>query len=252
VTDSTHVHADSISRHLCDLVFEAARAGFPDINRLEKKTWCTFAQSGRSNGFDVRHGSRTITVWLRWDFGNAEDLQKAASDVGLKTGTRRSVEDTKRYPIPIKLLRDADVDAVKPVLLYAVSQIVTADSGRAYRGLRIAQEVPVHATYPEGSKYRIVVNAYERKPAARLACIMHYGTRCVVCNFDFGERYGEIGEGFIHVHHMIPLSSVGPDYQINPKQDLRPVCPNCHETLHRRHPPYSIEELKRILQDRVV
>jgi 5-methylcytosine-specific restriction protein A len=73
-----------------------------------------------------------------------------------------------------------------------------------------------------------------------------------VCDFDFGQEYGLIGEGFIHVHHIVPLSSVGPDYKIDPKQDLRPVCPNCHEMLHRRQPPYSIEELKQIMQHPIV
>jgi 5-methylcytosine-specific restriction protein A len=29
--------------------------------------------------------------------------------------------------------------------------------------------------------------------------------------------------------------------------DLKPVCPNCHAMLHRRTPPYSIEELGIIL-----
>jgi hypothetical protein len=239
---------------LCDSVLEAVRGNTPDLARVETKTWCTFAQPDRSISIYVRHGSQNITVWPRWDFPDAEDLQKAALDAGLRVGTRKSVEDrwAKRFPMPIKVFRDADVDAVKHLLWYAVARIATADSGIAYRGLRFAQEVPAPSLYPEGPKRTILVNAYERNPSARLACISYFGARCSVCDFDFGQEYGLIGEGFIHVHHIVPLSSVGPDYKIDPKQDLRPVCPNCHEMLHRRQPPYSIEELKQIMQHPIV
>ncbi len=36
-----------------------------------------------------------------------------------------------------------------------------------------------------------------------------------------------MGEGFIHVHHLKPLSEVGYEYRVDPIRDLRPVCPNC-------------------------
>ncbi len=87
---------------------------------------------------------------------------------------------------------------------------------------------------PEGAKKSIVVNAYERNPKAREECLQYYGTDCAVCGFNFGVAFGELGEGFIHVHHLTPLSSIGESYDVNPIQDLRPVCPNCHAMLHRK------------------
>jgi 5-methylcytosine-specific restriction protein A len=54
--------------------------------------------------------------------------------------------------------------------------------------------------------------------------------------------------GFIHVHHVLPISELGPDYNLNPIEDLRPVCPNCHAMLHRQQPPLSIEALRSILR----
>ncbi len=89
-----------------------------------------------------------------------------------------------------------------------------------------------------------LVNLYERKPAARVACIAHYGATCSVCDFNFGKIYGEIGEGFIHVYHLTEISSIGEEYEVDPIKDLRPVCPNCHAMLHKRDPAYSIDELK--------
>jgi predicted HNH restriction endonuclease len=46
------------------------------------------------------------------------------------------------------------------------------------------------------------------------------------------------------------LSRIGPDYVVNPIEDLRPVCPNCHAIIHRCTPPYSIEDVRRFLDSR--
>ena len=96
----------------------------------------------------------------------------------------------------------------------------------------------------EGTKKQIMVNAYERSSQARKECIYKYGYKCVICNFDFEEIYGEIGQNFIHVHHVKPLSEIDAQYKINPIEDLRPVCPNCHAMLHKRKPAYCIEEIQ--------
>jgi 5-methylcytosine-specific restriction enzyme A len=101
----------------------------------------------------------------------------------------------------------------------------------------------------EGAVYQVLVNAYERNPQARQKCIDHYGTQCYPCKFDFSEHFGELGEGFIHVHHLRPISEIGDEYEIDPVKDLCPVCPNCHAMIHRRSPPYSIEEIRMILND---
>ena len=104
-----------------------------------------------------------------------------------------------------------------------------------------------HHEYVEGSMHEVSVNVYERDPLARQACIEHYGTGCAVCGLRFEERYGSIGAGYIHVHHLVPLSSIGEKYEVDPVQDLRPICPNCHAMVHQRHPPYSIEEIGEML-----
>lgn len=102
----------------------------------------------------------------------------------------------------------------------------------------------------EGAKKLVNVNAYERNRAARLQCIQFYGSRCVVCGFDFEKIYGVIGAGFIHVHHLKPLSEVGEYYVVNPVEDLRPVCPNCHAIIHKRkNPPFTIEEVQNFLKE---
>jgi 5-methylcytosine-specific restriction protein A len=102
--------------------------------------------------------------------------------------------------------------------------------------------------FQEGHVRTITVNAYERDPRAREACIRYHGAICVVCNLNFEERYGDIGRGYIHVHHKRPLSVLRENYKVNPEKDLVPVCPNCHAMLHRRSPPYDVEQLRNMLK----
>jgi 5-methylcytosine-specific restriction enzyme A len=100
----------------------------------------------------------------------------------------------------------------------------------------------------EGNKYVVSQNKYERSAINRLLCLEAKGYRCAVCGMSFEESYGEIGKDYIQVHHIVPVSQIGPDYHIDPEKDLVPVCANCHAMLHRKNPPYTPDELKEILQ----
>ena len=99
----------------------------------------------------------------------------------------------------------------------------------------------------EGGQYLDRVKRYERSRIIRAACIEANGDSCKICGFNFGEAYGEYGEGFIHVHHITPVSKVNERYSLNPASDLIPVCPNCHSMLHRRKEVLLPEGLKNIL-----
>ena len=96
----------------------------------------------------------------------------------------------------------------------------------------LPEEVPTDSF--EGAKYKITVNAYERDKTARMNCLNYHGYTCKVCGFNFEEKYGSIGKEFIHVHHIVPLSTIGKTYKVNGIKDLIPVCPNCHAMLHRK------------------
>lgn len=102
----------------------------------------------------------------------------------------------------------------------------------------------------EGLKKTITVNKYERSSIARSKCLDYYGFSCTVCSMNFEEKYGEIGKSFIHVHHIVPIHSIGKEYKIDFKKDLIPVCPNCHAMLHRKinGKELSVEELKIVLK----
>ena len=102
----------------------------------------------------------------------------------------------------------------------------------------------------EGRLRKSLVNRYERDPALRTAAIRIHGCRCNICPMNFEEVYGEeIGNEFIHVHHLTTLSGgQGQQRYVDPHKDLLTVCPNCHAMLHRRDPPLSPAELREIIE----
>jgi hypothetical protein len=99
----------------------------------------------------------------------------------------------------------------------------------------------------EGKKYNLGLSKYERNKLARIECIKHYGAYCQICGFNFREKYGDVGEGMIHVHHLKPISQIRKEYKVDPIIDLIPICPNCHLLIHSRYPIYSIEEIRELI-----
>jgi 5-methylcytosine-specific restriction protein A len=167
-------------------------------------------------------------VWIQRDYG-PKFLKNAISALRQhveyyqslgKTPARGNMKVLEKYA---DLLDEADEDFVSP------------------------EEIAEPAGLVEGGTKTISVNIYERNPKARRESIKHFGCICSVCGFDFEKKFGAIGKGFIHVHHLRDLSSIGKSYTINPKEDLRPVCPNCHAMLHKSKPAYPIKELKELI-----
>lgn len=118
--------------------------------------------------------------------------------------------------------------------------------------LRHPEEVSSTETYLEGAVTEVLVNVYERNPKAREACIKHYGTDCQACGLNFEQVYGAFAAGFIHVHHQKPLHAIGASYEVDPINDLIPLCPSCHSVVHLTNPPMSVAELKALLQERAI
>ncbi|HFC8455355.1 MAG: HNH endonuclease [Neisseria sp.] len=123
----------------------------------------------------------------------------------------------------------------------------------SYNGFPNEEEIKIDEDkFLEGQVTQVWVNKYERNNDARKKCVEEYGYTCSVCNFNFEKFYGEFGKNFIHVHHLIPISSKGKSYELNAIKDLRPVCPNCHAMLHKTNPPQTIEQLKLFIEQQKI
>ena len=101
--------------------------------------------------------------------------------------------------------------------------------------------------FTEGAIVQQTVDRRERNPQARQACIERYGCKCVVCGFDFESIYGDVGRGYIEVHHLKPISQIDDEHEVT-AEDLVPLCANCHAMAHRRSPePFTPTELKEMM-----
>jgi len=101
--------------------------------------------------------------------------------------------------------------------------------------------------YPEGGLREIRTEIAIRNPKLILEARRRYGTECMVCGFDFERKYGELGDGFIEVHHLKPLSkrrNVAPTRI----EDVSVVCSNCHRMIHKKRPPISPASLKHMIR----
>jgi 5-methylcytosine-specific restriction protein A len=105
----------------------------------------------------------------------------------------------------------------------------------------------VHDEYGEGMRRRREAYFFARNPALAEAAKRRYGYRCMICQFDFGENYGELGQGYIECHHLNPLSERPEaewDELVRTRiEDVAVLCSNCHRMAHRRRPALSLEEL---------
>lgn len=101
--------------------------------------------------------------------------------------------------------------------------------------------------YAEGERGRREASFFKRNPALRNAAIAKHGLRCVVCRLDFSERYGDLGKGYIEIHHKDPLSerldTLSGRPALTTVDDVAPLCANCHRMAHRRRPALTLEEL---------
>jgi predicted HNH restriction endonuclease len=72
--------------------------------------------------------------------------------------------------------------------------------------------------------------------------------RCACCGFDFEAMYGEVGQGYIEAHHIVPVSELPARGGQTRIEDLVLVCANCHRMLHRRRPWLGLTELRKLLR----
>ena len=87
---------------------------------------------------------------------------------------------------------------------------------------------------------------------ARLAKLFH-GTTCQACGFNFAQRYGELGAGFIEAHHLKPLHQLaeGVSVEYNLETDFAVLCANCHRMIHRMADVGDIEAFKALLKGHI-
>lgn len=119
--------------------------------------------------------------------------------------------------------------STKESQLFSDNELEDDESGLEYENL---QKIRVHK--------RIERNKKLSKKVKKLK-----GCTCEACGFNFSEKYGEIGEGFIEAHHLKPLHTLtGEKVSLDPVKDFAVLCSNCHKMIHKSEFVSDIREFK--------
>jgi 5-methylcytosine-specific restriction protein A len=199
------------------------------LNEVSEAFWAT-QKALLGDGFEIRIFSGASEV------GGPNELESDAR-VSIKCSFKTDLTD-------IELISNAS-DFFAPVIRFTTFCLMPLLPDLDLQVEEVNQE-----GLPEGALTKVLVNKYERNPKNRNACLAFYGNKCVACGFDFGKMYGDFAANYIHVHHITPISTLGPDYVIDPIKDLVPLCPNCHAAVHLNNPPIDPRELKNIIEGR--
>lgn len=233
---------------------------------LNKKQWIEVLQSELTNKLDLEifqtmyvfenHAAASSQIGRTLGYSGKTPQIRVNSEIGrygkriskvydLTLSIRESNQQVKYWDIFFN-----GWDAPSGLFIWQLkAELIEALEELEFVGIaQIPEEILADEILTEGIKKTIIVNRYERNSKARRECIEYWKAICSVCAFDFYKTYGELGKGFIEVHHIIPISTIGQSYKIDPINDLRPVCPNCHAMLHRnRKNVLTIAALKSIV-----
>jgi len=261
----THNNSTAKGKDLCDSFFSLMSTQIPGLKRIANNQGCALRLPEKILLYVHHPKTRdSIKIWPHIDILGTTEPKNFVAKSGLIGTPRKKISGSwaRRFPLTIELESHGDIKKLAEILRFAIGANEKALAGKtrktlervksknAYQYEALADELTEPDRFPEGGRKAIIVNAYERSGKARSACIKHYGSKCQVCELDFEKRYGKLGNGFIHVHHIVEISKIGKKYKVNPKKDLQPVCPNCHAMLHRNDPMLSIEALKALLIER--
>lgn len=157
----------------------------------------------------------------------------AQGKVGMQSGGKLEKEVWADYEgngaalaAAAKVIRDT-VDAADEA---AVAKLPMAEP---YEGEEGGVVMRLHKRYERDPKL-VAEKRKEALAAGKLAC--------EVCGFDFKATYGELGAGYIEVHHTKPVHALAKGTKTR-LADLALLCANCHRMAHRRRVPFSVRAI---------
>jgi hypothetical protein len=255
-----HGSASGLAKRLCDRLHECLPSELSPRKHLAKNTCGAYVEGRNASLYHLYHYKDHVKVYLygNYIFDISDEIRKLMpSDVLLETRPLKSLGTNAAKSEPcFFVLRTEDQSRSMGQVLRYMSEYRPKSSARSKTTTDTHWHTPSEAgkgdssAAKEGNKISVLVDKYERSRRNREACVRTYGAVCGVCTFDFAKVYGEIGEGYIHVHHLTKLASLkGKAQRIDPVRDMLPVCPNCHEMLHQIDPPYTPEQLRAIIAE---
>ncbi len=108
----------------------------------------------------------------------------------------------------------------------ATSSPEALDAGMSALEGQIKHRMVAHRRRERALRDEKIRQSRAAHPNGQLVCEVPH------CDFDFRERYGELGDGYAQVHHLRLLADA--DKPVRTRlEDLAVVCANCHAMIHR-------------------
>lgn len=155
--------------------------------------------------------------------------------------------------IPANRISNYWRDAVRPIDEEIYQHIISESGLMVNQSLLNDASQGLEASFEsektEGTKKYKYSSYYERNPKLRKQALLIHGLTCKACGLNFENKYGILGKGFIHVHHLKPISESG-ETKVNPESDMVVLCANCHAMVHRQKDrTLTIEELITVINE---
>lgn len=178
-------------------------------------------------------------VYLKvMNFRSSDPVYLRQGKVGMTRGNRLEAVLWKEYDGRLANLA-TDAKAIRDAVTQADEvTIAKLPPAEPYEGEEGGVVMQLHKRYERDPKL-VVAKRKEAAAAGNLAC--------EVCGFDFKATYGELGEGYIEVHHTKPVYTLlaGTRTKLD---DLALLCANCHRMAHRKRQPLSLEAIRLALR----
>jgi predicted RNA-binding protein with PUA-like domain len=134
--------------------------------------------------------------------------------------------------------RNPGLETVWPDFVFFPADVLVPELEFAEHGLEGGRKWIAHFIRERNRAVIAAKKTQAHKSRGKLAC--------EVCDFDFAERFGKLGEYFCEVHHVLPLAEAD-SAVVTQLDDLAIVCANCHRMLHRETPALSIQALQSLI-----
>jgi 5-methylcytosine-specific restriction protein A len=188
--------------------------------------------AGGSEGGDASFRNPNGVYMKMMNFRRFDPIYQAQGKTGLTRGNKLEEVIWKEF-------------ASDPTRLAEIAAAIRANVETSYESSNEILEIE------EADEGRVLTRAHlvrersRKLVEARKAASLRATGRlcCETCGFDFKVTYGDRGEGFIEVHHAVPLHQLLPGAKTK-LVDLHLLCANCHRMVHARRPWLTLDQLK--------
>ncbi len=251
---SAHDNASKQSTAICNEMVSRLRERLPGLQHTAGDKWCSFRVVGRNVFAYGLHTKRNQTSSVHFNSVSGRDLSKEDEFFTIIRRPNIRTDWDKQAPWIATISAVNGVNPVIEILLkeaYPLSEKKRKGRIEELAALDIAIPGDSDLEVEEGRKRLVEHLVGERSKNAVLnkkkqVRASGLPLACEVCGFVFADKYREPGADYCEVHHLPPLAG---EKQVRKtrNQDLAIVCANCHRVIHRRNPPFTMEEMRQML-----